>query len=175
MARHKYLYLDFDGVLNTSHDKDPHALNKKHLDVLNQIMEKHDPDVVISSTWRCFYPLKVLKEVLVIHGFKYPDRVIGVTPDLSTIDENGSITVYRDWSVRGREIQKWLDDNIGVQSEKAEPFLYSICILDDMSPDQFGNLRKYLIMTSMDKGLHEGHLKQVDMMYKKQESGFKGF
>lgn len=170
--RRKLLFLDFDGVLNTSHDKDPHALNKKHLDILNQIMEKHNPDVIISSTWRCFYPLKVLKEVLVIHGFKYPDRVIDVTPDLSYAEKSG---IYRSWTARGGEIQQWIDDNIGVQSEKAEPLQYSICILDDMGPDQFGGVKRFLVMTSMDYGLHKGHLKQVDMIYAKQEDGFKGF
>ena len=168
----KYLFLDFDGVLNTSNDKDPSALNKKHLEVLNTVVEEHDPNIVISSTWRCFYPLYVLKEILVTHGFKYPDKVVDTTPDLSIREGSRIVSTY---GTRGREVGEWIQNNIGIQSESENPISYSICILDDMEPGQFGGLKKYLVMTSMSSGLHTGHIKQVRMMYEKQEPGFRGF
>lgn len=44
----KYIFLDFDGVINTQNDK----FDKNAMANLRRLLEKTDAKVVISSTWR---------------------------------------------------------------------------------------------------------------------------
>ncbi len=44
----KYIFLDFDGVINTQNDK----FDKKAVANLRRLLVRTDAKVVISSTWR---------------------------------------------------------------------------------------------------------------------------
>lgn len=44
----KYIFLDFDGVLNTPKGK----FDQKAIDNLRYLLERSDAKVIISSTWR---------------------------------------------------------------------------------------------------------------------------
>lgn len=121
----KILFLDFDGVLNSSEffersrlreigetDKEHKLsmLDPKAVGLLNKIIEETGCEVVISSTWRLGNKLEFLVNLLVVKGLNKDFRrnFIGVTPRIAG-------------SERGHEIQKWLDEN------PAEKFV----ILDD--------------------------------------------
>lgn len=93
------LGIDIDGVFNiVSYDAVPNDINRTPVRYLNKILEAiPECDVLITSSW-CNYDNKTI-EALVSAGFKYPERVIGNTENLS-----GEYS-------RTKEIKKWLEDN----------------------------------------------------------------
>lgn len=121
-ASEKFLFLDFDGVLNSRQwfKDNLEAINREEVkpsrDVdraaverLNRIVEMTGAGVVISSTWRRLHPFYTLVEILERHGFR--GRVVGVTPILDTY--------------RGTEIAAWM------KASNVEE--HQIAILDDDS------------------------------------------
>lgn len=93
----KVLFLDVDGVLNTTKSKSFYSLGKSYLRRLSEVVEKTGCRVVISSTWRKDpFMLKVLRKRLQYRGIE----IYGTTP----IAKSGP---------RGAEIQAWLLDHEG--------------------------------------------------------------
>lgn len=100
-----YIFLDFDGVLNSDAfytrnegaskrgDVDPRAIR-----CLNELVRRSGGGckIIISSNWRHETPLAELRSILTKRGFKYPKKVVGKTPDLG------------DSAVRGYEILEFL-------------------------------------------------------------------
>lgn len=106
------IFLDFDGVVETIywnqaedgtwslniHKTGRRELNNKQaIGWLNELYNKIQYDVVISSTWRIGMKQEELQELLTYSGFNPEIKVIGTTPIL--------------YQQRGLEIQKWIDDN----------------------------------------------------------------
>jgi hypothetical protein len=60
--------------------------------------------IIISSTWRKYFDLNQLREILEEDGFKYPDLIIDITPSLPR-------SISDSYSNRGIEIEKWIEDN----------------------------------------------------------------
>ena len=163
----KILFADVDGVLNTSHDKDPDYMNPKHLKILNDLQDELGFEIVLSSSWRLFFDMPTFNRKFLGFGAKYP--VVAYTPEpfrLPDRDMGDGYWAYGGMSKRGDEIQKYLDENELVPSKGC-----SICIIDDMGAEHFGKLSKYAIKTSMKAGLHEGHMKLVREIFAKQEDG----
>lgn len=109
----KLLFLDFDGVLNSQQFYESRVNRASELDYnavanLNAIIKATNCDVVISSTWRKFYSLEELRDVLVDYGL-FPDfanKIIGVTPNLESKKEDSKLWM----SVpRGEEIKAYLE------------------------------------------------------------------
>lgn len=67
----KYIYLDIDGVLCLGSEIHPkltkwgytHRFNTKAVKVLNEILEKTDAEIIISSDWKDHYSLTDLQEI----------------------------------------------------------------------------------------------------------------
>ena len=144
----KVLFLDLDGVVN-SHDWfrrrmveqptgnywerqiDPHAVS-----LLNEIIEATGAKVVVSSTWRKNHTLQELRAGLSSRDFR--GEIIAVTgEDLSAI--------------RGREIQKWLDDYKNWGGYRPLDVVERFAIVDDDSDME--HLRPHLIQTNFELGL----------------------
>lgn len=138
----KIIFLDIDGVLNSSNwalrekesGRDPQwsLFNNFDLDaiaVLNEVVERTEAKVVISSSWRLFHPLGHIIGLLKKHGFK--GEVIDRTPDRTK-------QPYR----RGNEIQDWLD---------AHPEVQKFVIIDDDSDME--HLMPKLVQTTWQDGL----------------------
>lgn len=90
----KILFLDVDGVLNTTKSRSLYALGKPYLKRLQEIVEKTDAKIVLSSTWRkSNYHLKRLQNRLSYRGLK----IYSHTPNLGKF--------------RGLEINQWLKDH----------------------------------------------------------------
>lgn len=120
----KVIFLDFDGVLNSTQSVIYHLRRNTQYDTiffgdwcpiafsnLVRILDKlPEAKIVISSSWRCGRTLDELRDILKEHGV-VPDKVIDKTPHHS---ERGS--------ERGWEIQDWLD---------AHPEVTHYVILDD--------------------------------------------
>ena len=105
----KILFLDVDGVLNSTEDGYSIKLRtESHLELLRCIVEETDAKIVLSSSWRSGFPKA--KQNLVKRLEEYGLKIIDSTPVLSN-------------SCRGDEIRQWLNTN----KEKVDGFV----ILDD--------------------------------------------
>jgi ribosome-interacting GTPase 1 len=130
----KLIFLDFDGVLNTSKyivsvkdDYDDAAhIDPKKVTLVNFIVAETGAKVVVSSSWRKYHTLKELDNMLKYKGATFD--VIGVTPVIT--DDKRRVP-------RGEEIQAYIDS----MPEKPK----AIAILDDDS--DMVHLSKYLIKT----------------------------
>ena len=69
----KYIFLDFDGVLNTPKGK----FDQKAIGTLRRLLERCDAKVIISSTWRLQgveYIRQLWKEYHLLRGVKKKGR-----------------------------------------------------------------------------------------------------
>jgi hypothetical protein len=151
----KVIFLDFDGVLNSSNwahsfpDRcpsgddmiDPIAVGR-----LNKIVEATGAHVVVSSVWRkCRrYPRTELQEILNRFGFK--GTVLGITPSSKS-------------GIRGGEIQEWIDTY-----NRHE--LTSFVIIDDSS--DMAHLMHKLVRTEYLAGLQDHHVTAAIEMLNKE-------
>lgn len=148
----KIVFLDFDGVLNSMKFAEElaakfkeegrpaesrHMIDPVAVERLNILLRDTGANVVISSTWRKYFDLPTLRELLVAKGFS--GEVIGVTPDLS-----GGPIEHRE---RGFEIEQWIKDNAPDAT---------FVILDDDS--DMGNLHHRFVHTSWALGLLDDHV-----------------
>lgn len=97
----KIIFLDIDGVLATPNscqkEKSWRSFDCECVENLNELVEKTNSDIVISSTWRRFNELQDLRYHFENYGFRFKDRIIDRTPFLPGQD-------------RGLEILEWLKD-----------------------------------------------------------------
>jgi hypothetical protein len=137
----KLLFLDVDGVLNSygwferridilggGHDRKTHDIDPAAVGLLNQLIDRTDALVVISSTWRMFGHHQCAS-YLARRGFF--GRVLDVTPQMG--------------GPRGAEIQWWLDHCPAHRRPD------SFVILDDDS--DMVHLSNRLVQTKMETGL----------------------
>jgi len=143
----KILFLDVDGVLNNANTLKNQGRNGwplNHLDasrveLLNQIVDKTDCQIVLSSSWRSFFTWSAFAQVLTQKGFRHPDKFIGQTPRAN-------------FDNRGMEIASWLQDN-AVMGET------HFVILDDDA--DMAHLMLNLVQTSWNDGLTPEIAEQV--------------
>ena len=136
----KVIFLDIDGVVNSEdswrrrgdslYDDIP---DEEHIKHLNTIVKETGAEIVISSSWRSVFTLLGLKYIM--HGQGSIGKIIGKTPKIEHD------------TVRGMEIQKWLDDT----NEEIESFV----ILDDDC--DMAHLSDKLVKTTWETGLQEEH------------------
>ena len=101
----KVIFLDIDGVLNHqlfNNGEKSYKIDKKKIELLNELNKKVNVKYVISSTWRKYYDLEELKDIFKSYGFT--GDIIDVTPQLSFKNSTSSVP-------RGCEIQQWITDN----------------------------------------------------------------
>jgi hypothetical protein len=136
------LFLDVDGVLNSivylkqakSGQWPQDHLDPDNILRLNEIVERTDCQIVLSSSWRIVVPdLKTFGEWMAAKGFKYADRIIGQTPNTRSADE-----------VRGDEIVSWIKSHNEVDR---------LVILDDDS--DMNEVMNHLVQTNIHYGLTE--------------------
>lgn len=141
----KVLFLDVDGVLNSNRHL-PDCIGRggvgmatAHISQLARVLLETGAQVVVSSTWRLggIGPGSRFHRELSFHGDAGEfvlSRVIDRTVD--------GWTEFKKTSIRGAEIQHWLD---------AHPEVESSVILDDDS--DMGPVMHRLVQTSADEGL----------------------
>ena len=98
------IFLDFDGVLHPQYDGQPTPGEMAfcHLPKIEPVFREHEVEIVISSSWRAFFPLQRLVERF------SPDvrqKIVGMTPVLD--EENGGFLPHK----REKEILAWLAIN----------------------------------------------------------------
>lgn len=177
----KLLFLDIDGVLNWAnfiHDAarlrikareegviitpesfhGHHQIDPDKVALLNQIVERTDCKIVLSSSWRILNTVEEMQAILEFHDFK--GEIIGSTPQTFQLEPGGK------WSCRGQEIQRWMNE---ADLPKDEEVWF--VILDDSS--DMGDLMHALVQTTWEKGLEAGHVEaavyHLDVKYRPQD------
>lgn len=119
----KYIFLDFDGPLNTGRSDymDPDRYGHHFDDVavrnLRQIVDRTDAKIVVSSSWR-HMGIEKIKSIWTEWGM--PGEIVGCTP--------GVWGDSRIFNSRGEEIQQWLRENTDGES--------TYIIIDDMDDSE---------------------------------------
>lgn len=136
----KILFLDIDGVLNSQNFTknnisrtilpDDSNIDPQSCKLLEDLLVScPDLYIVISSTWRRMFNLNQLQNILKQKGLLSCNKIIDYTPSLQN-------------SIRGNEIQSWLDEH---------PEVSLFAILDD--DNDMGNITDHLIQTDFNIGL----------------------
>jgi hypothetical protein len=162
----KAIFLDIDGVLNSTKSMHQAFLNKskeeqgftfpdnptpEHISHLSYICEQTGAKIVISSTWRIGNSYMILWRFLQAMGLK--GQVIGKTP------QNGKC--------RGDEIKLFIENhNLGkdrfLHNDPVDP-ITSFVILDDDA--DMGELMDHLVQTNSEEGLQREHaLKAIEIL-----------
>lgn len=116
----KYIFLDFDGVLNNKKSKKD-TIESHLVELLNYIIEATNALVVVSSSWRKNHSVIELQQILENKEFK--GKVIDVTPCLY-FQLPYTLSVPR-----GCEIKAWLEANKQFHGAKMSEVKY--VIIDD--------------------------------------------
>lgn len=137
----KIIFLDIDGVLINSSSlltpTDSYIPDSKCLRLLNGLIKRTEPRIVITSAWRIERTLVELQELL--SGWGVEGIVLDKTPTSPNSREED----------RGFEIQLWLDDR-----KKNRGDVESFVILDDNN--HMPKLLDFLVQTKFEPGL-TGH------------------
>jgi hypothetical protein len=172
----KVIFLDHDGVVclsnnwgsrskkkqkfakNSDENFPPHIrlddFDKKAVDILNEILEKTDAEIVVSSDWKLHATLEELQEMYREYGvIKSP---ISVTPRLSDFDDyTSSLYHYRGWLERARclEIEEWL---------KRNPVTEWVAVDDlDMSDEYLRpGLKNFVLTPRSTEGIKQSNIKE---------------
>jgi len=149
----KYLFLDIDGVMNSFDDYNmtgeefldkindiSFVISKKQIDLLNEIIEKYNPKIVLSSYWRTRYPIEKINKIFKYNGFK--GAVVAKT------DEKGE--EHKD---RLAQIKRFIDKN------NVKDYI----ILDD---DSLGNEAKNHIKTDSYIGITKKQIDKIKRIWK---------
>lgn len=80
----KVIFLNIDGVLTNESNYQYSILDKNNVQLFNKLLEESGAIVVISSSWRLMISIAEISSRLKAAGFKYFDRLLGITPVLSS-------------------------------------------------------------------------------------------
>jgi hypothetical protein len=123
MAKRNLIFLDFDGVLNSERSNyaynskfatrkigwEPEGLDEVAVLLVKRLAEEGEAEVVISSSWRDFFPLEQLGKFLAAKGWS-GCPIIGQTPNLRTRGVYDRTPAMSGFHFRGNEIGAFLDD-----------------------------------------------------------------
>lgn len=155
------MFLDIDGVLVIYKNVDDEEMfNPEAIFHLNRICEMVlELEIIISSSWRFGKTLEWLRNEFIKGGFKYPERIIDMTPRVFKFRQ-GQFQGYSS-APRGLEVDAWIDDScfpmhegFSYQDElawrEANPFVY--VIVDD-DGDMLYHQRNNFVQTKVGQGL----------------------
>ena len=142
----KYIFLDFDGVINTPKGK----YAGKAVAKLLHLVERSDAKIIISSTWR-LQGMEYIQQLW--QEYHLPGEVIGLTPSCNSINFS-NVDGQEEWQglhgCKGLEIAEWLRLNA------KEPYRY--IILDDEEDFLFSQ-REHLVKVEGSKGLDKADVR----------------
>jgi hypothetical protein len=157
IVTNKYLFLDIDGVLNSFDDyavdgkeflenieNITFILSKRQMGLLNNIIDKYHPKIILSSYWRNRYPLSKLQKKFEEAGFK--GKILAITPSFGGEHED-----------RWQQIKHYIEDND----------VSEYIILDDSPLDRKNTKFPNWIKTDSYHGLDQKHLREIDKIWQK--------
>lgn len=106
----KFIYLDIDGVLCLGSEIHPkltewgyvYRFNQKAVKIFNEILEKTDAEIIISSDWKLHYSLDNLKEIFKWQGvIKEPIDITPSVPysDMQLLEENRAKEILEHYNI----------------------------------------------------------------------------
>ena len=157
----KYIFLDFDGVINTPKGK----FDKNAVTNLRRLLERTDAKVVISSTWR-LQGMEYIQQLW--QEYQLPGEVIDLTPSCNSTNFS-NVDGQEEWQglhgCKGLEIAEWLGLNA------KEPYQY--IILDDEEDFLFSQ-REHLVKVEGSKGLDKADVRvAIQILNTKENSQMK--
>lgn len=189
----KVIFVDFDGVISTSHDfwdenfnKVPEEIYRQNVDrrikILGEMCAENDAKVVIESAYKGLIDEETLETDVVWVQFildtmkKYGIDVIGRTPDLDSFKEDydGNPQIWKEDEIleylrRHLEIDNYCvidDDDLVTYPDREE---------GDFSRSDLNKVRDHLVMTRLfclgnpeEEGLQEYHKEEVRKIFKKK-------
>lgn len=142
----KIIFLDIDGVLATP--KSGWNIDSEKVELLGKILEATNANIVLSSSWRGTNLSDTLKRFC---DFKYKDRMIGITPDLSMLPE--SLNDYEfSMPYKGLEIDAYLNSH---------PWQYGNYVIIDDFTDILYDQKNNFVHTDTYKGLTEADVEKA--------------
>jgi len=157
ITTNKHLFLDIDGVLNSFDDykvsgkeflenieNTTFILSDRQISLLNNIVDKYHPKIILSSYWRNRYSLTVIQKKFEAVGFK--GKISGITPSFGGEHED-----------RWEQINHYINDND----------VSEYIILDDSPLDRKKTKYPCWIKTDSYHGLDHIHLKEIDKLWEK--------
>ena len=152
----KYIFLDFDGVINTPKGK----FDKNAVTNLRRLLERTDAKVVISSTWR-LQGMEYIQQLW--QEYQLPGEVIDLTPSCNSTNFS-NVDGQEEWQglhvSKGLEIAEWLRLNA------KEPYRY--IILDDEEDCLFSQ-REQLGKVEGSKGLDKADVRVANQILNTKE------
>ena len=158
----KILFLDHDGVICLRPQWGKRNSKKsikngdifdpfcpKAIKVLNEIIEKTDCEIIVSSDWRIHKDLEYMKNVyhsreIIKTPIGYTD-ILDVSADMTSEFGAGPLMLAR---LREKEINQWLDNHIGVEQWVA---------VDDLKMDK---LKRFVHTPLADEGIKQIGIKE---------------
>jgi hypothetical protein len=157
ITTNKYLFLDIDGVLNSFDDYGVDGkefienienltfiLSKRQMSLLNNIIDKYHPKIILSSYWRNRYSLLTLQNKFEAAGFK--GKILAITPSFGGEHED-----------RWQQIKHYIEDND----------VSNYIILDDSPLDRKNTKFPNWVKTDSYHGLDHKHLREIDKIWEK--------
>lgn len=150
----KYIFLDFDGVLNTENnikalrehglalsDKYGYYFDNKAVANLATIIENTNAEIIISSSWKVD-GLDIMKKMWVERNL--PGKVIDITPSDLLGSQEIDFSNPNFLAGRGREIQQWIQQNGSTKDRYV--------ILDDLD-DMLQSQKQFFIQVNPQIGI----------------------
>ena len=163
--RKPYIFLDFDGVLNSfeegsymTNSSETYGPSKKICSLIKNLCDRTGAKIIITSNWRkfeengsysfngnkVFNPLRKVKELL-------GDYIIGTLPPLRHVLKSEALIIWIEENDFDYNNEKWV-------------------VLDDDSREGFGStydckIRDHYIQTDAEFGITEDIIKEIDRRF----------
>jgi hypothetical protein len=118
----KIIFLDIDGVIATTKqfllskksktyikEYDVYPFDKGCVEILNEIIDRTDAQIIISSDWQMYYNLDQLKDIFKINGVsRLPLDVTGLEGDEILIEEERAYNIKNYYMKNQKLIDKYV-------------------------------------------------------------------
>jgi hypothetical protein len=119
-------------------------LSKRQMSLLNNIIDKYHPKIILSSYWRNRYSLLTLQNKFEAAGFK--GKILAITPSFGGEHQD-----------RWQQIKHYIEDND----------VSNYIILDDSPLDRKNTKFPNWVKTDSYHGLDHKHLREIDKIWQK--------
>lgn len=155
----KILFLDIDGVLN-DHGQMMNlycGIHRDKVDLLNEVIDATDCYIVISSAWRYMMlggemTVQGFEYMLLSHGLKCHNRIIGHTPSDEDVD------------TRGKQITEWINIILPEVLQEKGISSYKAVVVDDLDKEkgiQITESGHVLVQTNGKIGLTDENVNRI--------------
>lgn len=148
----RFLFLDFDGVLNNTSHSRKSFFNQYNIDNLKNILHTCSPKVVLTTSWRFDNDIDDICKNMGINEY-----VVGKTIDLKYAHFNGLHNVF----CRGNEIAAYLQRYINDNNLNMAHYEYPYYLILDDEDDILMCQKEHFFQTDYTLGLTETNAQDI--------------